>query len=71
MPTITESDVGSVALSRRPKCSFIVVQDDVEDDSIYFLLSGEAHVFVNVKRRDDIQRTAPVRPAGTASCLAL
>ncbi|ARC87742.1 cyclic nucleotide-binding domain-containing protein [Rhodovulum sp. MB263] len=38
----------------------IVSQGDVEDDSVYFLLSGAADVFVNGKRRDDIQRTAPI-----------
>lgn len=38
----------------------VVGQGDVEDDSVYFLLSGAADVFVNGKRRDDIQRIAPV-----------
>ena len=38
----------------------IVTEGDVEDDSVFFILAGAADVFVNGKRRDDIQRVAPV-----------
>ncbi len=38
----------------------IVSQGDVEDDGVYFLLSGEADILVNGKRRDDVQRLPPV-----------
>lgn len=37
----------------------IIIEGDVEDDSVFFILSGVADVFVNGKRRDDIQRVAP------------
>lgn len=51
-------DAGEVV--RFKKGEDIVTEGDVEDDSIFFILAGAADVFVNGKRRDDIQRVAPV-----------
>lgn len=37
----------------------IIVQDDLDDDSVFFLLFGDANVYVNGHFRKDVKRSAP------------
>ncbi len=58
--TIVDSllSVGETQLFR--KGEDIIIQDAIDDDSVFFILFGDANVFVDGKLREDIQRSAPV-----------